>query len=72
MCGLLFSFRRRKVRPEYDVTKNEATELIEDRIKFKLFYAEQHYNKLLQYQQGIFGFDRTAYGLEINNEGMGQ
>lgn len=48
---LSFGLRRRKARLEYNVSENKATELIEDRIKFKLFYAEQHYNKLLQYQQ---------------------
>lgn len=33
------------------MSEAEATELIEDKIKFKLFFAEKHYNKLVEYQQ---------------------
>jgi hypothetical protein len=33
------------------VSEDKATELIEDRIKFKLYYAEEHYNQLVNYQE---------------------
>lgn len=33
------------------ISEDKATELIEDRIKFKLYYAEEHYNRLVNYQE---------------------
>jgi hypothetical protein len=33
------------------MSEAEATELIEDKIKFQLFFAEKYYNKLVEYQQ---------------------
>jgi hypothetical protein len=33
------------------ISEDKATELIQDRIKFKLYYAEEHCNRLVNYQE---------------------
>src|SRR5438093_8379881 len=33
------------------ISESEAFELLEDRIKFKLYFAEKHYVKILEFQQ---------------------
>lgn len=47
----MFCFRTKKIKTQSKISESEASELVEDRIKFKLFSADQHYDKLVQYQQ---------------------
>lgn len=44
-------FNWKKVKFQFKISEDKATELIEDRIKFKLYYAGEHYAKLVKYQE---------------------